>query len=136
MADFPLSHRSWMEDGILYMEYHGEVTVSRVLENQKSAMTLLSQRNIQTIPAIVIFNNVDKTRFKVTMADYGKIIASFDLPKHISGVWIVGATAEVKKIIGVVNKMFFSNRLHLIDDLYAAQKAAKLLPLSSPSILE
>ncbi len=130
------SHRAWIADGILYHEYVGELTTSAVLDVELKSIQLLKEQRIQTAPGIVLLKNIDKTNFKLKAADYGKVFAGFDLIKRTSAIWIVGAKDDVKKSISVINKIFFGNRMYLVDTLQEAQDAARTLLSSSEPILE
>jgi len=120
----------------LYHEYIGEITAAAVLDVQGKSIELLKTNNIQRIPIIIILKNIDKTNFKLPIGDYAKAISGFDLVKHVSGAWIVGASDEVKKIIGVINKFFFAGRMHFASTLQEAQVAAHQFAATSESILE
>jgi hypothetical protein len=126
------ANRAWIANGILYNEYNNEVAVNSILENEEKSMEMILQQKIKVIPMIVIFNNINKSTFKIGMKDYSKVITAVDLSKHVSGAWIVGLTPDVKKLVDVVNKVFFAGRMHFVTTVAEAEKGALEL-LASPS---
>jgi hypothetical protein len=126
----------WIEDGILYNQYLNEVTLENVLEHQQNSIQLLKEKGINLLPMIAIFVNVTKEGFKLTLANYAKILVKNDLTKFVACVWIVGASPEVQRIVNVFNKAFLSNRLRFAQTLEEAKTNAKTYLSSTKTILE
>jgi len=131
-----LSHRAYIENGILYLEFINQISAQNVLDNQIEALKLLNEQKIKTIPVVVILKDIDKTGFKIPMGSFGKAIRGFDLVKRASAIWIVGAKGEVKNVVSLMNRVFFSGRMYLVDTVEEAQKNARQFLSDSESILE
>jgi|GEM_PF-2476721 len=129
-------YKAWIEDGILFHKYQDELTLPVVLEAERKSLALLSSSGSRILPIIVFLQNIDKDRYKLTMADYGRVLSTFDLAKHASGVWIVGVADEVKQTIITIGNYFLVNRIFFADNLEEAKKAAKSFTFSSHSILD
>src|SRR6266403_1529758 len=71
-------YKAWIENGILYHEYEDELTLSGVLAAEKKSLFLLDEHGIHMLPVIICLKHIDKTRFKLTMGDYGRVLSLFD----------------------------------------------------------
>lgn len=129
------SHRSWIEDGILYSEFQGEISLPSIMETEEDSLRLLKEHNIKIIPLITIFKNMNQMGFKLSFADYGKA-SGITMVKYTSAIWVVGATGMVKRSLSLVNRIFFGNRIHIVDTLEEAQKGAHAVLLNEEPILE
>jgi hypothetical protein len=130
------TRRAWVDGGVLYIEFQKEITLPAILEIQKKSMDLLNEGQIKVLPIIVILKNISRDQYKLRMADYGKIVGAFNFVEHISSLWVVGPDEEVKRFVGVANKLYFSNKLRVVDTLKEAQDAAQHFVSSTESILE
>ena len=137
--DYPVSKKPrgvWIEDGILYAEYINEISLEEILENEKKSIHLINEHKIRCIPLVVLFRNIGKTEFKLSISDFGKTLATFNLFNRTSGIWVVGAEEELKQVISMASRIFVANRIKFADTLDEAKAAAMLLRSSSTSILE
>jgi len=130
------SYAVYIKDGILYHEYMGDISLSHILDAEKESLGLLRDKNIKFIPIIVLLKNIEKAEYKFSPADFGKAILGFDLTKHISGIWIVGASGGIKKMHDIINTTFFKGKMHLAENFEVAQKEAQSLITASESVLE
>lgn len=130
------THLSWIDNGILYHEYQNELTLTRVLEAEKESLALLSKHNLQIVPMIVLLRDLDKTQFKLTFADYGRVLCTFDIARHTAGIWIIGVPEEVKATIVTINKYFLIHQIFFAENLKEAQEAAHQVQFSTKSILD
>jgi len=128
--------RTWIEDGILYFEFHGQHALGSIVEIERRASQLVKERQINHLPTIVILDQTEEGTAKIGIADFAKMITSAGVVKHLSGILIVGGGEQATKTIGMLNKFFFSGRIHFFDTLEKAQVAARAIISSDVSILE
>src|SRR6185369_13868047 len=103
---------------------------------ERKSLALINKSSFRIVPIIISLHNIDKERFKLTMADYGRVLSTFDLAKHASGVWIVGVAEEVKQTIITITNYFLVNRIFFADTLEDAKKAADAFTFTTQSILD
>lgn len=130
------SHNVWIEEGILFHEYQGEITLDHILENEKKSLMIIRENNVEVLPMIVTFKNGSQVSFNLHPTDYGKIITAFDLPEYISGLWIVETKEEIKKFVELINSVFHLKRVRAAKDIIAAKEEALLLLSSAETILD
>lgn len=127
-ADLPGSPnvRAWIEDGILYTKLTGEISLEAVLAIKEQAMALIKQNNFKLIPAIVDLSEANDTSLKIHTFDIGKIFTIHsDTLKYTTGIWLVGASDNVRKLSSIASKMFMNGRLLHAETLEQAQSAAR-----------
>src|SRR5688572_11826007 len=129
-------HKVWIEEGILFHEYQGEITLDHILENEKKSLVIIRENNVDVLPMIVTFRDGSQVSFNLHPTDYGKIITTFDLPEYISGVWIVEAKEEVKKFVQLVHDVFHVSKVRSAKDVSEAKKAAQSLLSSVETIFD
>ena len=136
MTAISSSQSVWIEDGVLFHQYHGEVTLERILENEKKSIIIINEQRVDVLPMIVLFKDISKTKFKLNITDYGKVITTFDFPEYISGIWVVETANEVKKFIDFISETFNVSKVRVAKDLQEAKNEAQLILSSSTTILE
>jgi len=139
MADttFDLPEYSvYIKNGILYNKYKHEVNIQNALNIEKDSMELIKENSIGMIPNITIVTDVQESSLKLHMKDYSKAFAGFNLIRHLSGIWMVGAKGNIKKAAEVISKSFFLNRINFVDNLEEAEKGARELINATDSLLE
>jgi hypothetical protein len=127
---------AWIENGILYNEYHTRLTLTDVLETEKASLSALGEHNIQILPVIVFLIGIKKSDFKLSFADYARVLCTFDIGRHASGVWIIGVPEEVKETILMISNYFAVHRIFFADSVKEAQEAAESIKYSTQSILD
>ncbi len=132
----PEYHRAWIDDGILYHEYHGEISIHNALDMEKQSLDLIREHKINIIPAVVILKEVEGAGIKFSPADWGKAVSAISIVSQISGVWVVGANEGVQKAFDLVNKLFVNNGIKFVASLAEAQAAAQKARSSKLSILD
>jgi hypothetical protein len=125
-----------IEDGILICQFKDESAIEQVLAAEADAIELLSSQEIYHIPAIVTIKNVDQAKTDLRLSNLSKIISSNKMFNYLSGLWIVGADKEVKKIIGILNAVFLGGRIHLVETFEEAKAAAEAHKTANRPMLE
>jgi len=133
----PNATKVWIEDGVLYSKFSGELSLETILDAQKQTLELLKQNKINVIPTIIDITEMDEASMKLHLSDLGKIFMSAnDVTKHESGIWIVGTKESGRKLSSIVSKLFLNNRLQQAENMAVAQAAAKASIGQSDPILE
>lgn len=103
------SARAWIEDGILYNKYTGEVTLEKLLDVEKQSVDLIRQNKINLVPAIIDFTDADDNIVNLHFSDYGKVVSAYKEQINLeSGIWIVGTGSNTGKFAKIVSDMFFN----------------------------
>ncbi len=115
------SYKVWIEDGILYNEYHGKISIDTVLEVEKKSVELITQEKIQLIPSIVTFDVKDED-FQLNVSSWGKIVSGFHLLNYLSCIVVIKVSERIKKILSIPDHVFLKNRIKYADNLEEAKE--------------
>ena len=132
-----VANQAWIEDGILYMKYSGEVTMETVSVVGTQAAEIIKQGGYGVMPAILDLIDVDDSKANLHFSNLGKILTSYnDVVKHESVLIVVGAKDNALKLIGLLGKVFLNGRIEHVDSMAEAKSLAHNYSGGSSSILE
>lgn len=115
--------KAWIDNGILYNEYASHLDVSIALETAKRSVELMKEEKLSKAPVIADFTRVAEAHFSMKLTDYAKIIRSFDLLRHLTSIWIVGASPKVREQLTIASRAFFEGQMHFADSVDQAKQA-------------
>ncbi len=124
MATQEESYKVWIEDGILYNEYHGKISIDMVLEVEKKSVELITREKIQLIPSIVTFDVKDE-EFQLSTPSWGKIVSGFKLLNYLSCIVVINASEGIKKILSIPDRVFLKNKIKYADSIEEARVIAR-----------
>ena len=130
------STTTWLEDGIIYSEIRDELSLKNLLEAEEAALKIVKEHNLSHVPTIVIMSENLNDKVVLGVSEFGKAISSNQIVKHLTSVAIVGAGEHMKRVGGMFNKLFFSNRIHFFDNLQEAQVFSREALSNALPILE
>jgi hypothetical protein len=130
------TYQTWLEERILYVEIKESLPIESILKLEVEALQLLKQQQQGPIPAIVIMDKLANGKPKIGLSDFSKILSSTGITKYMSALLMVGVSDSAKRYIGMLNSLFFSNRIHFYETIEEAQIAARASMPDSESILE
>jgi len=113
-----------IDDGVLYADFFDESCLENILEAELEAIELIRAKNIHLIPLVITMSGVNQSRTDLNVTNLSKVISSNEIIRHLSGIWVVGAEKNIKRICYIMNKVFLDNRIHLVDTLAEAKKDA------------
>ena len=119
------SNKTWVKDGIIYVEVHDALNLENVLKMEKGAMQLISDNHKEHMPIILILDKSDDNKADLNIADFGKIVLGAGIIKHLSAISVVGAGKHVKKHLTIINKLFLSNRVGFFDNIEEAETVSR-----------
>lgn len=115
-------NRVWIEDDILYNEFQGKFNFDLAFAVEEKSLVLIKEHGKNILPLVIILKDITDATFDLPVSDYGKMVTSFNLIHHVSGIWVVGATRKVYKLVTVMNKMFFHNKIYTVNSVEKAQQ--------------
>jgi len=129
-------NRIWLDNGILYNEYHDDLAIKSIIKVEVASLELIQKAQIELLPMIVLLVNMKPGSFKLGPSDFGKILSSVDLLNHMTCIYVVGADEDFKKKASIMNKIFFGDKVQFIDSLKEAQAEAQKTIEAGVSLFE
>jgi len=128
--------RVWIEDGILYTELLGDLSLKNVLTLEVQALTLFTEQQVAVIPNVVLLDKITGDKIKIGAADFSKLFSTFEVLRHLSAVLMVCPSDRVRRTISHINRLFFGNRIRFFPTLAEAQSVARQCRSLTLPILE
>ena len=133
MTTSPMN-RIWLEDGVLYAQYYGVITVDLVVSFSQDCVKLLDKHKLALAPIVLIFSETtDMT--KMDIPHISKIVNT-PLVKRLSAVIVVGMKFADKMFIGLASNVFLGGRVQTRDSLADGRLLAESCRTETRPILE
>jgi len=127
-------NRAWLEDGILYTEHNGVVTIDVVLKLSGDCLELLNRNKLILAPLVMIFSETADTS-QMNITHLHKIVNTELLP-HLSVVVIVGMEHANKTLINLASKVFLGGKIQSRDTIEEARALAQTYKSETLPMLE